>query len=611
MIHNSKLLLQLLPTTKLLTVDVFPQPTNPQAYVDKLLHSSASRHLTITNVQFTGHPTCAGLYKGGVAAVTDDATGEIVWPTATAGGPFADQGVVLATGQAAALAFQNSDFTTTDHQTAGDADLDGLAANRPTRDACVVEFDFVCNVASTTTTDPCTLAIDYIFGSEEYKEFASPGADVNDIFGIFLDGQNLAIVPGTNDNASVSTINQSTNSQFYIDNDPGLNDDLFYVDTYFDDIHVILNQDVPFPKLECDGFTTRLTATASDVTPNTVHRFKLVIADRFDGLFDSFLLFPEDSLRATAPVPPAGGGGDPHIRRWQATKRDSFHGECDLVMLQSRNHGDDNSNINNNGLDMHIRTTMDVDTGSYSYIEAAALRIAGKHVVEVQKGRIVLDGVSYTDDQLPLEFGKSDNDDNKKNHPYKIYLNHKEVHDTGRIRRRHYRLRLNDNSDNSTMEIEFRFYQNILTFDIQGHDGWLADSLGLLGQYPTGHMVARDGQSVFGPDDFVQFGFEWQVNPYEDGPSLFQDLREPQLPYEQCRMSSDPGDNILGLSVKRKQKGRRRLLRGEEEQDREEVKQLHQDASKACAKQTSNGDDLQLCVNDVMLTGDIELAQEW
>lgn len=54
-------------------------------------------------------------------------------------------------------------------------------------------------------------------------------------------------------------------------------------------------------------------------------------------------------------------------------------------------------------------------------------------------------------------------------------------------------------------------------------------STGLLGKYGSVDMIGRDGHIVF--DDFVSFGFEWQV--HADDPRLFRTSREPQLPFEQ------------------------------------------------------------------------------
>lgn len=87
------------------------------------------------------------------------------------------------------------------------------------------------------------------------------------------------------------------------------------------------------------------------------------------------------------------------------------------------------------------------------------------------------------------------------------------------------------------------------------------------------------------------FGFEWQVIPQEDfahgEASLFLQARSPQLPFEMCSMPTAP-------------RPARRVLRGQD-------KQLAAAAEMACAAASS----VQLCVDDVVLTGDVGLATLW
>uniref|UniRef100_A0A7S3P6D4 Uncharacterized protein n=1 Tax=Amphora coffeiformis TaxID=265554 RepID=A0A7S3P6D4_9STRA len=111
-------------------------------------------------------------------------------------------------------------------------------------------------------------------------------------------------------------------------------------------------------------------------------------------------------------------------------------------------------------------------------------------------------------------------------------------------------------------------------------------SVGILGNYETGAMLGRQGQ-VF--KDFQDMGFEWQMNPLEDS-QLFKDAREPQLPYERCRMPSQTAV------------ARRRLLRAKDSP-------LYEEATKACAKASSA--EFQLCVEGVVATRELALAEEF
>ena len=197
----------------------------------------------------------------------------------------------------------------------------------------------------------------------ETDEFA--GSPYNDVFAWFLNDQNIAIIESTGEPVSINTINRNKNSHLYRINDP------------FDENNPSdAGNDINFPNMEADGFTVMMTAKGQ-ATSGTNH-MKLVIADRDDQMFDSWAMFKSSSFRY---VPPGGGGGgDPHFRRWSHETRDTFHGECDLVVMHSDNFH------NKAGLDFHVRTTM--HEGMYSYIDSAAVRV-GEHIVEIQNGKVL------------------------------------------------------------------------------------------------------------------------------------------------------------------------------------------------------------------------------
>ena len=255
------------------------------------------------------------------------------------------------------------------------------------------------------------------------------------------------------------------------------------------------------------------------------------------------------------PVKPGGGGGDPHLQLWGREKY-SFHGECDLVMVHSEQFHD------SQGLDLHIRTTIN---DYYSYIESAALRI-GSSVLELEKESFLLNGAEHTTGDLPLVFG---------NDEYKYTLSQVTMENKNY---NIYKLDLGSST------IVFKFYKHFLTISIDGHEVDFGDSVGLLGDYTNGEMIGRDGRLIH---DAIDFGFEWQV--HADEPRLFRDARSPQLPYEKCRMPSVARPS-------------RRKLRGA-------LLALHDDAHEACAAQ--KGNDFELCVQDVMATGDLGLATVW
>jgi hypothetical protein len=98
-------------------------------------------------------------------------------------------------------------------------------------------------------------------------------------------------------------------------------------------------------------------------------------------------------------------------------------------------------------------------------------------------------------------------------------------------------------------------------------------------------MYNRDGVKTEGLLTFEEHAFEWQVTP--DDVQLFLEARQPQLPFEQCRMPTAA-------------RPARRHLRSDTI--------LLKQAEEACSK--VHPSDFQLCVDDVMMTGDIGLAEE-
>jgi hypothetical protein len=132
--------------------------------------------------------------------------------------------------------------------------------------------------------------------------------------------------------------------------------------------------------------------------------------------------------------------------------------------------------------------------------------------------------------------------------------------------------------------IKLKTYKDFVSVLIeQGHNKYFADSVGLMGDFRTGHMVARDGKAVM--DDANAFGQEWQV--LDTGPNLFQTARLPQHPQQVCTLPPPMQASQL----------RRRLSQSSS------VSQLA--AEKACEHWGEGKDD---CVFDVLTTGDLEMA---
>ncbi|MFM9985295.1 MAG: choice-of-anchor L domain-containing protein [Flavobacteriales bacterium] len=171
------------------------------------------------------------------------------------------------------------------------AELSGLSLN----DAAVLQFDF--------ESTGSTVAFNFVFGSDEYPEFVNAG--FNDAFGFFLSGPgisgpylnnaaNIALIPNTTTPVTIDNVNDGLNSQYYVDNNGNVG-----------------NSTV----IECDGFTTVLTAYAEVQCGETYH-IKLAIADAGDTSYDSFVFLEAGSFESselfssfTSPnLGPPGGG---------------------------------------------------------------------------------------------------------------------------------------------------------------------------------------------------------------------------------------------------------------------------------------------------------------
>jgi hypothetical protein len=199
--------------------------------------------------------------------------------------PF-DAGVVLTSGSAAFVPGPNlaSDKSMANGQPS-DASLDALAPGVLHADAATLSFRF------TSTSN--VISFQYVFGSEEYPEFV--GTSFNDVFGFFLNGVNIALLPGTNTPITTNNVNAGANSQFYTDNPfgPGAPLDIQY------DGLVGAGADPQF----------YLYATAS-VVPNQENLIKLGIEDsggrpgRPDQVYDSGVLLKAGSFVNQAPPGP-------------------------------------------------------------------------------------------------------------------------------------------------------------------------------------------------------------------------------------------------------------------------------------------------------------------
>ncbi|MCB9877285.1 MAG: choice-of-anchor L domain-containing protein [Planctomycetes bacterium] len=236
----------------------------PQQLVQELLGPGVAA----TNIVVNGAAIAAGTFQGGLPVVG------------------IDNGIILSSGNIASIAGPNLlDDTSTSNTLGGDADLDALTTS-PTYDAMTLEFDFVCSSGG-------AIAFQYVFASEEYNEYVN--SQYNDVFGFFLNGVNIATLPG---GTAVAINNVNCGNPY--SSSAGGNCNLYRNNSCADLPGGTFPCNGPFDT-EMDGLTVVLTATGV-LQPGTNH-IKLAIADAGDDVFDSNVLIRGQSFSC------GGGGG--------------------------------------------------------------------------------------------------------------------------------------------------------------------------------------------------------------------------------------------------------------------------------------------------------------
>ncbi len=215
---------------------------------EQLVETLMGSGITFSNVVVNGAAGSIGTFADGAASVG------------------IDSGVLITTGQASdAIGPNTTTSTGVDNGFGGDADLSSLATG-PVSNAASIQFDF--------TTETGDLFFNYVFASEEYNEWV--GSAYNDVFGFFVDGVNIATLPGTDTPVAINNVNNGANSDFYVDNESAA-----------------LN-------VQYDGLTTVLTAAITGLSAG-IHTIKLVIGDVGDSVWDSGVFLEAGSFNPTNP----------------------------------------------------------------------------------------------------------------------------------------------------------------------------------------------------------------------------------------------------------------------------------------------------------------------
>ncbi len=258
--------------------------TNTQTPAQLVQNVLLGGGITVSNVKFNGSTISANQVRDQAAYFNNGNLTNI----------GLTEGVILATGQAVLppgpgvqqpIAGPNNSGAATNptaNPVTGDPDLQLLAPGNSIQNAAILEFDFV-----PTGED---LSFEFVFGSEEYPEWAN--SSFNDVFGFFLSGPgisgpysggaiNLAIIPGSGGLAvSINNLNNgNANSgpcefcSWYVNNSSGTT-------------------------IQLDGFTLVMPAIGT-VQCGEVYHIKLAIANVGDNALDSAVFLKANSFNST------------------------------------------------------------------------------------------------------------------------------------------------------------------------------------------------------------------------------------------------------------------------------------------------------------------------
>ena len=272
-----------------------------------------------------------------------------------------------------------------------------------------------------------------------------------------------------------------------------------------------------------------------------------------------------DTLMTRSSAP--GTKGDPHFKTHGGEMYD-FHGGCDLVLL------DNPDFMDGLGMRIHIRTKIET---WWSYVESSVIQI-GDESVEINGGGkdqwLYINGVAnepledlewYTAKVGGLNLRYKRNGGNGEAH---LYF-----------------------GNSKSEKLVMRTYNDFVKVEVAAHGSdYYLGSQGLLGRFPDGKRVGRDGETFI--EDVNTFGQEWQVSPTE--PQLFHTYEgEWIVPAGQkCVMPE--------MTETKRQLRQRRLANGIPMQE----------AERACAHLEST-DDRKACVFDVVSTQDVNMVSVW
>jgi hypothetical protein len=210
------------------------------------------------NLRYAGAPLASGFFTGAAGTL-----------------PM-DRGVLLTTGSVERVPGPNSgEGLIVGNGTPGDADLSALVGKARTFDAALLEFDFIPGQNR-------QVGFRFVFGSEEYNEWAQPPVKYDDVLGVFLNGQNIAVIPEVGLPISVSRVSEVWHQPYYTDNS--------------------IASGAPY-NLEYDGMIGNSVGAreaqplgAFGIVQPGVNHIKIGVADTGDAFFDSGVFIEATSV---------------------------------------------------------------------------------------------------------------------------------------------------------------------------------------------------------------------------------------------------------------------------------------------------------------------------
>jgi subtilisin-like proprotein convertase family protein len=238
--------------SQLQVVSAGQQPYTPEVLVSNFMTGVG---INVIDITYNGDSIAAGYFKNGTSSIG------------------LDRGLVLTTGRAATSGSsygadgEGADFANySNFGSSIEPNLQALAT---------VGLNDVAYYKITFQSYNDSIRFKYVFGSEEYPEFAC--SSFNDIFGFFIEGPgyptptNIALIPGTNLPVSINNVHP-TNPSY--DPCPALNNQ-FYITNNISDLSPTY-----------DGYLTPFLAEAA-VIPCETYTMIIAIADASDSVYDS------------------------------------------------------------------------------------------------------------------------------------------------------------------------------------------------------------------------------------------------------------------------------------------------------------------------------------